>query len=291
MTVSDQAENLRHMTKPKPVRVIAVTSGKGGVGKTNVAVNLAISMARVGHQVMLMDADLGLANIDVMLGLKTEYDLSHVIEGKVDLEEILIDGPEGIKVVPASSGTARMAELSQAENAGLIRAFSELSIPLDTFIIDTAAGIHDSVVSFAKAAREVVVVVCDEPTSITDAYAMLKVLNLDHGVQRFHVLSNMVRDEKHGQQLYMKLMKVANHYLDVTLDYMGHVPMDEKIVMSVRKQRPIVLEYPGAPAALALQDIAKKAAAWPIPKSAEGHLEFFVERLIKYRTEVEGSYA
>ena len=291
MTGSDQAESLRRMTKPKPVRVIAVTSGKGGVGKTNVAVNLAISMARAGHQVMLMDADLGLANIDVMLGLKTEYDLSHVIDGKVDLEEILIEGPEGIKIVPASSGTARMAELSQAENVGLIRAFSELSIPLDTFIIDTAAGIHDSVISFAKAAREVVVVVCDEPTSITDAYAMLKVLNLDHGVQRFHVLCNMVKNDKHGQQLYVKLMKVANHYLDVTLDYMGHVPMDEKIVMSVRKQRPIVLEYPGAPAALALQEIAKTAAAWPIPDSAEGHLEFFVERLIKYRTEVEGNYA
>jgi flagellar biosynthesis protein FlhG len=151
----DQAAGLRHITHPKPVRVIAVTSGKGGVGKTNVSVNLAVALADSGSEVMLMDADLGLANVDVMLGLHPDYDLSHVIAGERTLEEIIVAGPAGLHIVPASSGTKAMAELSSVQHAGLIRAFSELSHQLDVLIVDTAAGIADSVVSFTRAAQRV----------------------------------------------------------------------------------------------------------------------------------------
>ncbi|MCK5090996.1 MAG: MinD/ParA family protein, partial [Gammaproteobacteria bacterium] len=217
----DQAAGLRRLANPKPVLVAAVASGKGGVGKTSISVNLALSMVKAGQSVMLMDADLGLANVDLMLGLRPVYNLSHVIAGERTLEEIIIEGPGGLKIVPASSGVKLMSELNPMENAGLIRAFSELSHDLDALIVDTAAGISDSVISFSRAAHEVVVVVCDEPASLTDAYALMKVLNQDHGVQRFRILSNMTHSAQEGQELFAKLVKVTDRFLDATLSYMG----------------------------------------------------------------------
>ena len=184
---SDQAAGLRRMNDPKPVKVIAVTSGKGGVGKTNLSVNLGTALAQGGRGVLLMDADLGLANVDVLLGLSPRRNLSHVIAGEATLEEIIVQATDGLSVIPAASGVQRMAELAPAEHAGLIRSFSELSQDIEYLIVDTAAGISDSVMSFARAAREVLVVVCDEPSSITDAYALIKVLNRDHRVQHFHI--------------------------------------------------------------------------------------------------------
>lgn len=180
---------------PDPVRVIAVTSGKGGVGKTNISVNLAASLSLAGQRVMLMDADLGLANVDVLLGLEPHFDLQHVINGEKSLDDIIVEGPLGIHVVPASSGVEKMAELTKLEHASLIAAFSELKQPIDILIVDTAAGIADGVVSFAKACQDVIVVVCDEPTSLTDAYALIKVLSVRHGIKQFQILANMVKDE------------------------------------------------------------------------------------------------
>jgi flagellar biosynthesis protein FlhG len=277
----DQAAGLRQMTAPRPVRVIAVTSGKGGVGKTNVSVNLAIALAEEGQRVMLMDADLGLANVDVMLGLHPEYDLSHVIQGERTLEEIIVSGPAGVHIVPASSGTKMMAELSPMEHAGMIRAFSELSYPLDVLIIDTAAGISDSVVSFSRAAQEVIVVVCDEPASITDAYALIKLLNREYGIQRFRVLANMAHSAQEGRELFTKIARVTERYLDVTLDFMGAVPYDDYLRKAIKRQKAVVEAYPRARASMAFKTLAQKADKWPIPSGAAGHLEFFVERLIQ----------
>jgi len=268
------------MAKPKPVRVIAVTSGKGGVGKTNVSVNMALAMAALGRKVMVMDADLGLANIDVMLGLKPLYNLSHVIRGERTLEEVLIEGPGGVRIVPAASGVKLMAELNPMQHAGLIRAFSELSFDLDVLLVDTAAGISDSVISFSRAAQEVVVVVCDEPASLTDAYALMKVLNRDHGVQRFNVLSNMSHSAQEGREMFAKLVNVTDRYLDATLNYLGTVPYDEYLLKAVRKQRPVIDAFPRSRSALAFKNLAQKADKWPRPEAAAGHLEFFVERLI-----------
>jgi flagellar biosynthesis protein FlhG len=281
----DQAQGIRQMNASKPVRVMAVTSGKGGVGKSNITVNLAVAMAQSGENVIVMDADLGLANIDVLLGLSPKRNLSHVIQGECTLEEIIIDGPGGIKIIPASSGSASMSDLTPAENAGVIRSFSELTQPVDTLLIDTAAGLSDSVVSYLRAAREVIVVVCDEPASITDAYAMIKVMNRDYGVQRFHVLSNQANGIQQGRELYMKLSRVSEKYLDVTLDFLGTVPYDDYLKKAVQKQKCVIEIYPRSPSALAFRQIAKKALQWPIPKTMEGHLEFFIERLINYSTQ------
>lgn len=269
------------MAKPKPVRVIAVTGGKGGVGKTNVSVNLACAMGQAGKKVLLMDADLGLANVDVLLGLSPKFNLAHVISGQRTLEEILVDGPSNIKIVPAASGIKEMAGLTTAEHAGLIKAFSDLSHEIDVLMIDTAAGISDNVTSFTRAAQEVIVVVCDEPASITDAYALIKVLNRDHGVFRYRILANMVHGPQEGRELYAKLVKVADRFLDVTLDYMGAVPYDEYLRKAVQKQRSVVDAFPRAKASVAFKNLAQKADNWPVPTVAGGHLEFFVERLIQ----------
>lgn len=280
--MTDQAEGLRRMAKPKPVRVIAVASGKGGVGKTNVSVNLATAFSQLGKKVMIMDADLGLANVDVMLGLQPSRNLSHVIKGECSLEEIILEAPGDIQVIPASSGIQNMAELSPGEHAGLIRAFSELNTDVDILIVDTAAGISDSVVSFSKAAQEVVVVVCDEPASITDAYALIKLLNRDHGIRRFRVLANMAHSENEGRELFAKLVKVTERFLDdAMLDFMGSIPYDEYLRKAVKMQRPVVDAYPGSKISSAFKDIAKRADKWPMPSSAAGSLEFFVERLVQ----------
>lgn len=277
----DQAEGLRRMKKPKPVRVLAVASGKGGVGKTNITVNLAVAMAQQGKRVMVMDADLGLANIDILLGLHPKYNLSHVFNGERTLEEVIVDGPCGIKIIPASSGIQNMAELSPAQHAGLIRSFSELSFDLDVLLVDTAAGISDGVVSFSMAAQEVLIVVCDEPTSLTDAYALIKLLSKDYGMHRFRIVANMVGSVQEGRELFAKLTRVTDKFLDVMLDFVGPVPYDEHLRKSVRKQRAVIDAFPRSNAAVAFRGLEQKVARWPIPQSAAGHVEFFVERLIQ----------
>lgn len=264
----------------KPVKVIAVTGGKGGVGKTNVSVNLSIALSQLGYKVMLLDADLGLANVDVMLGLRSEKNLSHVLRGECELRDTIVHGPAGLQIVPASSGTQNMAELSPMEHAGIIQAFSEIGHNLDFLIVDTAAGITDMVVSFTRAAQDILTVVCDEPTSITDAYALMKVLNQDHRIVKFHVLANMVRTSQEGRELFAKLSGVCNRFLDVTLDYVGSVPFDENVRKSVKKQKALIEAFPRSPASIAMKSLAKKIQQWPLPTDASGHIEFFMERLV-----------
>lgn len=283
-TLTDQATGLRRMAKPHPVRVITIASGKGGVGKTNVSVNLAIALASQGKEVTILDADLGLANIDVMLGLHSNKNLSNVMNGECDLEEILLEGPLGIKVIPASSGVKDMADMSPAQHAGLVSAFSQLSHNIDVLLVDTAAGISDSVVSFARAAQEVVVVVCDEPASITDAYALIKLLNKEQGIFNFHILANMVSGPQQGREVYDKLSKVSDRFLDVALDYVGHIPFDEHLQKAVKRQKAVVEAFPRSRSAQSFQTLSKKVNNWPIPTASGGHLEFFVERLVSGST-------
>ncbi|QCU90436.1 MinD/ParA family protein [Thiomicrorhabdus sediminis] len=287
--LNDQAAGLRamHANTPKgsmenkPVRVIAVASGKGGVGKTNVSVNLGVALSKQGNRVLLMDADMGLANVDIMLGLQTKYNLSHVLDGEKTLKEVIVEGPAGLKVIPAASGVKRMAQLSAMENAGIINAFSELSGELDVLLIDTAAGIADSVVSFCRAAQEVVVVVTDEPASITDAYALIKVLSKDYQLNKFRLLANMSRSTAHGRQLYEKLAKVCEQFLDVSIDYLGTVPFDHDLREAVQKQVPVTVYRPNSEAARSFNLMAKQVQGWPIPRGVTGYLQFFVENLFQ----------
>jgi flagellar biosynthesis protein FlhG len=264
-----------------PVRVIAVTGGKGGVGKTNVSVNLAVSLAELGKRTLLMDADLGLANVDVLLGLSPKFTLADLVAGRCALEDVVVEGPDGLMIVPASSGFRHMAELQPAEHVGLVNVFSELQRALDVMVVDTAAGITDSVLTFCQAAQDTVVVVCDEPASITDAYALIKVLSRERGVDRVHVIANMVRDPNEGRKLYEKLARVCERFLgDVALHYLGAVPQDDWLRRAVQRQQAVVKAYPGSPSARAINEIARMAARWQPPAGARGNVEFFVERMI-----------
>ena len=269
------------MSRPHPVQVIAVSGGKGGVGKSNVSVNLGIALAEKGRRVVILDADLGLANIDVLLGIKAKRNLQDVLNGECDLKDVLVNGPGGIKIVPASSGTQRMTQLSAMEHAGLINAFSELGDQIDVLIVDTAAGISESVVSFLRASQEVLLVVCDEPTSITDCYALIKLMNRDYGTNRFRIVANQVRNDQEGRVLFDKLTRVTERFLDVALQYVGIVPYDEAVKKAVQRQRAFLEAYPRARASSAIRTLAEKVDNWPLPTTPRGHLEFFVERLIE----------
>lgn len=270
------------MSQSNPIRVMAVSSGKGGVGKTNVAVNLGVSLTGMGRRVVLLDADLGLANVDVLLGLHAKYNLSHVLSGERSLEEIMVEGPGGLKIVPASSGIQRMSELNNAEQAAIIHAFAELNQDIDVLMVDTAAGIAGGVVNFVRACQDVILVVVDEPTSLTDAYAFIKLMNRDYGVFRFHIVTNMVQDVNHGQALFAKLCKVTDRYLDVALHFLGAIPHDEYLRRAVQKQNPVVLAYPNSKSAQAFRATALRTDALPISQRGGGGLEFFVERMIRY---------
>lgn len=269
------------MKQQKPVKVIAVTGGKGGVGKTNVSVNLSIAMAEMGNKTVLMDADLGLANVDVLLGLRPKKTIADVLDGTCGLEEVMLDVCEGLKIVPACSGTQEMTALSTHEHAELIHAFGSVSDDIDVLVVDTAAGISESVVSFIRAAQEVLVVVCDEPTSITDAYALIKLLNRDYQMTRFRVLANMVRSEQEGRNMFGKLLTVTDRFLDVTLQYVGSIPYDENVRRAVQRQVAVLKAFPKSKVSLAYRQLANKVNGWPVQTVPRGHLEFFVERLVQ----------
>jgi flagellar biosynthesis protein FlhG len=251
------------------------------VGKTNVCANLGVALARRGHQTMVFDADLGLANVEVLLGLRSVHNLSHVMDGLMSLEEILVQGPAGLRIVPGASGLSRMAALSRAEHAGLVQAFSELTIPVDFLLVDTAAGISPDVVGFARAAHEVVVVVCDEPAALTDSYALIKVLSQEHGVKRFQFVANMVPGVQEGRRLYEKLAHVTDRYLELVLSYLGSIPMDEQLRRAVQRQRAVADLYPRSRSAAAFDQLAASLEVWPRPTAASGHLEFFLERVVQ----------
>jgi flagellar biosynthesis protein FlhG len=264
----------------RPVKVIAVAGGKGGVGKTCIAVNLGVALAARRREVLLLDADFGLANADLLLGLTPRRSLASVLAGECRLQDVIVPGPRGLRLVPAASGIGSMANLGNPEHAGIIHAFSDLTRHLDVLLIDCAAGLSRSVTTFARTAHHLLVVVCDEPASITDAYALIKVMSREHGVGRFSVLANQVRSAGDGQRLYQQIRGVCDRFLDVTLEFAGHVPWDEYLRRSVQARQPVVEAFPSSPSARALKILAGAADNWFVPPEARGHLEFFVERLV-----------
>ena len=285
----DQAAGIRKMSNISPVRVIAITSGKGGVGKTNLSVNTGIALAQSGLRVALMDADMSLANVDILLGIYPKFNLSHVLSGDKTLSEIMVEGPSGLKIIPGASGIQKMSELSTIEQAAVIRAFSDIDQELDVLIVDTAAGISASVVNFVRACQEIIVVVCDEPTSLTDTYAFIKLLNRDYNLSNFHVITNMVSTVQQGQALFQKLTKVTDYYLDVTLRFLGAVPYDDCLHRSVQKQSPVVVAFPGSKSSIAIKEIARNINNWPLKTQSGNYIEFFIERMIQYDSQLNVS--
>lgn len=268
-----------------PVQTVAVTSGKGGAGKSNLAVNLAICLSELGRRVLLFDADFAKGNIDSLLKLKPTANVSHVLAGERQLQDVLIDGPAGIRIVPGSNGVMEMARMSQIQHASLIGLFSNLGVDADTMVIDCATGLSDCVLNNSRAAREVLLVVCDEPSSLQDAFSTISALNRISGVRRFRVVANQVETSQQGLDLYSQLTRHTERHLDVLLDYCGSIPFDSHLQQAVKEQQAVVLGHPRSAAAMALKKLAARVDKWPRPQSPGGHVEFFVERLIQAESE------
>ena len=238
-------------------------------------------MAGLGCSTMLLDADFGLANVDVLLGMKARLNLEHVMAGHCALEDVILTSTSGLRVVPATSGNVSMAALSRVQHAGLIGAFSQLLEPLDVLLVDTAAGLSDAVVTFSEAAQRVVIVVCDEPASLTDAYGLIKVLSRRQPSCRFEVVANMVDSAVQGRELYEKLMRVCHRFLGITPAYFGYLPNDDFVRQAIRRQATVVEAFPSSPSARAFQRLARVVDGWEAPGRARGGVEFFMERLVR----------
>jgi flagellar biosynthesis protein FlhG len=271
--------NFDELASPS-TRVVAVTGGKGGVGKTLISINLGFALANAGQRVILLDGDLGLSNIDVQLGLAPRYTLEHLLSGERTLAELLLQVTDGLHLVPAASGVTRMTRLNAVEHAAIVTAFAELPQHCDVLLIDTAPGIGDQVQRLSAAASHVLVVLCDDPASLTDAYGLIKVLSREQGVRRFHVLVNRVSQGTSAEMLFHRLQRVTDRYLEVQLVYAGEVPDDAMVGRSVRAQRAAIQAFPGCPASRAIQKLAHGMKRWPAPVTANGRIEFFIDRVL-----------
>lgn len=276
-----QADTSADHTGHGPVQVIAVTGGRGGTGKTNVAVNLAHALARVGRRTMLLDADLGMANVNVLLGLTPVRTLFDVVSGNCQIEDIIMTVDDELMIVPAASGMRQLASLDCRECAGLVRAFSGLERPLDTLVVDTATGISECVASFCRAANEIIVVVCNEPASLHDCVAHIEMLSAEFGINRFRILANMVDGARDGRALFGRMLAEFSDNHTQVLSYAGFVPRDECLVDALNARTSVVSAFPRSRSSMALLNLARQVLSWPQPVQAGGHVEFFVERLIQ----------
>jgi flagellar biosynthesis protein FlhG len=280
----DQADSLRELVSRSdgeraPLRVIAVASGKGGVGKTHLACNLAVLAAAAGRRVLVLDADLGLANADIVLGVAPHHHLGHVLDGSAGLSEALVEGPHGVHVLAASSGVQHLTHLDDAQKLRLVAALEEIEERFDLVLVDCAAGIGDNVLFFVGAAQEVLLVISPEPTSLTDAYAAVKVLSQQAGVERFSVLVNPAATEAHGREVFVRLTSVTDRFLTARLTFLGHVPRDESLQRALMARRPVVDLYPRSAISRALQHVTRDLLAHPPPPSLQGGLRFLWQRL------------
>jgi flagellar biosynthesis protein FlhG len=294
----DQADTLRQMARTaknnqkndsastggladqQGIRVISVTSGKGGVGKSNVVSNLAIALSAQGKKVLLIDADLGLGNLDVLLGLSPVYNLNDVLNGNKSIIDILIDGPAGIKIIPAGSGVQELTSLGQHEKLKLLDELDMLEEQFDILIVDTEAGISENVTYFTVAAQEIFVVVTPEPTSITDAYALIKLLATRYSEHHFKVLVNMAKDSEDALEVFRKLANVAGRFLDISLDYLGCVVKDEKVVDAVKRQKAVTELFPDSEASQCFNTIAKRVIENKRQNRVKGNIQFFFRRMM-----------
>jgi flagellar biosynthesis protein FlhG len=263
-----------------PVRTVAVTSGMGGVGKTSIAVNLALGLARDGGRVMLLDADLVTANVDVLLGLHARSSLLNVLRGELQLEDIIINGPGNLMVVPAISGIKDLTGLGTVECAGVVRAFSELKHHIDTLVIDTSTGVSECVASFCAASSEVLVVMDNEPASLGDGIALIKRLYSEYGIARFHVIANRMHTAREGDELFARILNLLVEPHDVLVSYAGFIPLDDALRQAELQRQAVVDAFPRSRCAMALRNLARRVGGWPRQNSPRGHLEFFIERLL-----------
>lgn len=291
--MNDQAERLRFLARTlqdqvrsqvfeavQSCRVIAVTSGKGGVGKTNLALGLALALAKAKYRVLLWDADLGLANVDIILGIVPKYNLTHVLKGERSIREVLIEGPAGLRVIPGGSGIEEIANVEPLVLTKILREMAALDSKLDYLFIDTGAGITRQVLAVALAATEVMLVTTPEPTALTDAYGMIKVLKNHRGAHRIKLIVNMAKNEREGEAAAEKLVRVARQFLGVELKVVGYVPYDRAVPDAVKKNQHYYLASPHAPASLSTLKIASSLGK--IKKDGNSGLKDFVEQVVSF---------
>ncbi|MCR5216840.1 MAG: MinD/ParA family protein [Lachnospiraceae bacterium] len=295
----DQAEGLRNIVKKqnqRPVgsaRIIAVTSGKGGVGKSNTSINLALQFSRMGKKVIILDADFGLANIEVMFGVIPRHNLSDLMNSDKSLKDIIVEGPEGVGFISGGSGIAKMTNLDNEQVRRLVYKLSELEQYADIIIVDTGAGIGNNVLEFVCSCPEVILVTTPEPTSITDAYALLKALNRYPGFDReattINVLCNRVNSGSEGINLFEKLNMVVGKFLSMELHFLGCIPMDYSITKAVMKQQPVTMMYPNCSSTKAYASVAAslihmdQANAEQKPQETQNSISRFFTNLLRNR--------
>ena len=254
------------LTKPRSnakARVISITSGKGGVGKTSIVANLGYAFTRMGKKVLILDADLGLGNLDVLLGLAPKYNLSHVIMEEKRIEDILIEGPGKMKILPASSGIQELTNLTRKQKINILTQLDQLIDSVDVLLIDTAAGISSNVMDFNATAQDIVVVVSPEPTSITDAYALVKVLSLKYSEKVCKLLVNRTTRPEEGREVFRQLHLVTDRFLDINIEYLGCILDDEKVTRGVKSQKIVCELFPDTQASRCFRDLARKISATP----------------------------
>ncbi len=281
-------QKLKTSYKHKPVKkhmkrrthIIAITSGKGGVGKTNIVANLGYALRKSGKKVLILDSDFGLGNLDVLLGLAPRYNLSHVISGEKKVSQIILDGPGGIKILPAASGIQELTNLNNEQKLKIINNIDSIIGDYDFLLIDTAAGITSNVLYFNVSAQQIVVVVTPEPTSITDAYALMKVLSLQYNEKNFKLLVNCVADELEAREVFNQISKVADRFLNISIEYLGKVAGDKNVKIGVKKQKIISELAPASPASQDFKVLAKKMSRFESRIIADGESCFFTENFV-----------
>ena len=238
-------------------RIISITSGKGGVGKSNIVVNVGFVLSRLGKKVLILDADLGLGNLDVLLGLTPKYNLSHAVLGTRSISEIALKGPGNTMILPASSGVQELAQLTDEQRANFLTSIDSVMDDVDVLLIDTGAGISSNVMYFNSNAREILVVVTPEPTSITDAYALMKVLSLNYSQSRFKLVVNFAKNSREAEDVYQQIKLVADRFLNITIEYVGFVLVDQQVKEGVRRQKIVAQMKPDSAASRCFVSVAK----------------------------------
>ncbi|HEY8925923.1 MAG TPA: MinD/ParA family protein [Polyangia bacterium] len=283
----DQANSLRQLAAAgrmrSPLKVYAVTSGKGGVGKTNITANLATVMARAGKRVLVIDADLGLANTEIIMGVKPRYHFGDLITRGLSIEDVMVECPGGAMLLPAGSGVASLTHLTDEQKMRFVEAVDPLEEMFDVVLIDSGAGIGENVIFFVGAAQEAILVVSPEPTSLVDAYAAVKVLSQKAGVQTFNVIVNPIVDEMAARGIFQKLTAVTGKFLEAKVRHMGYVPRDENLHRAIMAQRPVCEMFPSSPSARAIAVIAARFMEDKSPAEAAvgGGLKLMWQRLFR----------
>lgn len=264
----------------RSLRTIAVTSGKGGVGKTNLAVNLAIALSRLGQRVLILDGDLGLANVDVLLGMHPHHSLQDVVDGRRTMGEIVLEGPDGVRVLPGGSGLYDMANLDDHRARSLVESAVALDGTADILLVDTAAGIYANVLNLVQAAGEAVVVASPEPTSITDAYGLIKAIAVSSPQPQFRLVVNMAGSVEEADEVARRMLLAARQFLGVEIDYCGMIPTDVNVAKAVRRQTPFLVAYPKSAASLWVTALARRLMGQEIRRGAGGGIDEFFRRIV-----------